>query len=182
MSTFTDTAGHVSTTTASSDYSSTSPAQTDLPGTPSTRSLSPHYVHRARNAPRPSCSSLVASRQAPNLPRTTTNENPRTLPFQTRFRAPSGLSQQYGGEGHQFTNCQILSTTTGGHRTLLAGTRSCWGATLYRHLPTSAAITTVEVTRKDPLAVTGLVYRLTPEIAAPLRQRPAAPVSLQSRS
>ena len=43
------------------------------------------------------------------------------------------------------SSCQILSTTTGGHRTLLAGTRSRRGATLYRHPPTSAAITTVEV-------------------------------------
>ena len=66
------------------------------------RSLSPlYFVHRARNAPRPSCSSLVASRQAPNLPRTTTNKNPRTLPFQTRFRAPSGLFRRCGGEGLQ---------------------------------------------------------------------------------
>jgi hypothetical protein len=72
---------------------------TDLPGTPSIPSLSAQYcAHRARNAPRLSCSSLVASRQAPNLPRTTTNENPRTLPFQTRFRAPSGLFRQCGGE------------------------------------------------------------------------------------
>ena len=49
------------------------------------------------------------------------------------------------------SSCQILSTTTGGHRTLLAGTRSRRGATLYRHLPTSAVITTVEVIGKTLL-------------------------------
>jgi len=49
------------------------------------------------------------------------------------------------------SSCQILSTTTGGHRTLLAGTRSRRGATLYRHLPTSAVVTTVEVIGKTLL-------------------------------
>lgn len=77
------------------------PSQTGLPDSPRVCSPSPRCLHRARNAPRPSCSSLVASRQAPNLPRTTTNENPRTLPFHTRFRAPSGHARQSGGEDDQ---------------------------------------------------------------------------------
>jgi hypothetical protein len=60
------------------------------------------------------------------------------------------------------TDCQVLSTTTGGHRTLLAGTRSCRGATLYRHLSTSAAITTAEVTGKTLLLSRDLCIASSP--------------------
>lgn len=106
--------------------------------------LSAQYcAHRARNAPRPFCSSLVASRQAPNLPPTTTNENSRTLPFQTRFRAPSGLFQQCGGERLQLPDlidCDWRSSGAAGRYAVSPGSNL---------VPTSAkrlaVITTVEV-------------------------------------
>lgn len=70
-----------------------------------------------------------------------------------------GLLNSAAGKG---TNCQILTTTTGGHRTLLAGTRSCREATLYRHLPTSAAITTIQVSRETLLRSRDLCIASSP--------------------
>jgi hypothetical protein len=71
------------------------------------------------------------------------------------------------------TNCQILTTTTGGHRPLLAGTQSCRGATLYRHMPNVCCHNDCPSNPERPsITITGpLHYYLTPEIAAPLRQR-----------
>jgi hypothetical protein len=78
------------------------------------------------------------------------------------------------------TNCQILTTTTGGHRPLLAGTRSCREATLYRHLPNVCCHNDCpSIPERPSLTVTGSLHCLTPEIAAPLRQRLVL-VSLQN--
>ena len=134
-------------------------------------------MHLARNAPRPSSPSLVASRQAPNLPRTTTNENPRTLPFQTRFRAPSGLFQHRGGERLELPDLidyDWRSSDAAGRYAVSPGSNL---------VPTSANVcchNDCRSNRRGHLAVTGLVYCLTPEVAAPLRQRPAGLISLQS--
>lgn len=56
----------------------------------------------------------------------------RTL---ARFHSTHASELQVGsldGAAGKSTNCQILTTTTGGHPPLLAGTRSCREATLYR--------------------------------------------------
>lgn len=78
--------------------------QTELPGTPSLLLAIAGLRASCKEGPTTAISSLVASRQAPNLPQTAANENSHTLPFQTRFRAPSGHAHQCGGEEHQLTD------------------------------------------------------------------------------
>lgn len=77
---------------------------TDLPGTPSIVLAIAGLRASCKEGPTTALLKSGSERQAPNLPQKAANENSHTLPFQTRFRAPSGHAQQCGGEEHQLTD------------------------------------------------------------------------------
>ena len=134
-------------------------------------------MHLARKAPRPPCSSLVANGKLLTFRRR------RPTRIHTRFHSKRASELQVGtlsSAAGKSTNQQILTTTIGSHRALLPGTRSSRKATLYRHMPTSAATTTDSSTWPRPSCDHGTVVHCPQaEIAAPLRRRRPVGASLQ---